>query len=427
MDVLVIGQGGREHAIAWKMAQSPQVTRVFVAPGNGGTATEENIKNVAISTDDHQALLAFAQNKGIQLTLVGPEQPLVAGIVDLFQAHGLNILGPRAQAAQLEGSKSFCKDFLSRHHIPTAAYQRFDQLQAALDYVQHCDYPLVIKADGLAAGKGVSICTNLAQAEQQLHLMLGLHKFGQASNCVVIESFLHGEEASFIILVDGHHDYVCFASSQDHKRIGDADTGANTGGMGAYSPAPVVTDVVHRRIIDAIVEPTLKGLQHDGICYQGFLYIGLMIRDDGQPFVIEFNCRLGDPETQPLLLRLQSDFFQLCYHAATDGLSEQTIDFDPRPALGVVLASEGYPESYPTGEVIQGAEITQVNTKVFHAGTQRQEQRLLTSGGRVLCVCALGESIALAQQKAYQCVEHISWPSLYYRRDIGNKAVNRSI
>lgn len=423
MNVLIIGQGGREHALAWKIAQSHQVNTVFVAPGNAGTAREAKIKNIAIDATNTVKLCDFAKKNNIALTLVGPEQPLVQGLVDHFEREGLPVLGPCAKAAQLEGSKSFCKDFLARHDIPTADYQSFDNIQAAIAHAQDSHYPLVIKADGLAAGKGVVICENKEQAQAELTAMLTQEKFGEAGHKVVIETFLTGEEASFMILVDAEYNYIPFASSQDHKRIGEGDTGLNTGGMGAYSPAPVVTDTVHQRVIEQIIEPTLQGLKSEGIRYQGFLYAGLMIDAQGQPSVIEFNCRLGDPETQPLLIRLQSDFFELCQAAVTRGLKNYLITFDPRPALGVVLASHGYPESYPKGQPIQGSTQPIEHGKIFHAGTAIQDGHLVTQGGRVLCVCTLGDSIAQARERAYHAAEQITWDALYYRRDIGYRAL----
>lgn len=428
MKVLIIGGGGREHALAWKAAQSPRVTQVFVAPGNGGTASEANISNVAIGAEDIAGLLDFAKQQQVGLTIVGPEAPLVAGVVDQFQAEGLAIFGPSQAAAQLEGSKAFSKDFLARHHIPTAAYQCFSEVEPALDYLREQGAPIVVKADGLAAGKGVIVAMTLEEAEAAVRDMLSGNAFGDAGSQVVIEAFLQGEEASFIVMADGKN-VLPFATSQDHKRVGNGDTGPNTGGMGAYSPAPVVTPEIHQRIMDEVIHPTIAAMAKDGHPYNGFLYAGLMIEADGSPKVIEFNCRFGDPETQPIMLRLQSDLVVLCQQALAGELDQATIAFDPRAALGVVLAAGGYPASYQKGLPISGAD-TAVSAnisdeKVFHAGTTLTDGQLLTSGGRVLCATALGKNVAEAQQKAYAQAAKINWQDSFYRTDIGYRAVAR--
>ncbi|WP_336779184.1 phosphoribosylamine--glycine ligase [Pantoea sp. USHLN256] len=425
MKILVIGNGGREHALAWKAAQSPLAETVFVAPGNAGTALEPALQNVAISATDVPALLAFAQQEKIDLTIVGPEAPLVIGVVDAFRAAGLKIFGPTQAAAQLEGSKAFTKDFLARQQIPTAEYQNFTEVEPALAYLREKDAPIVIKADGLAAGKGVIVAMELAEAEAAVQDMLAGNAFGDAGHRIVIEEFLDGEEASFIVMVDGNN-VLPMATSQDHKRVGDGDTGPNTGGMGAYSPAPVVTDEIHQRVMDQIIWPTVNGMKAEGNIYTGFLYAGLMIDKAGQPKVIEFNCRFGDPETQPIMLRLQSDLVELCL-AATDGkLDQQTSQWDPRPSLGVVLAAGGYPGDYRTGDQIHGLPLEEVpDGKVFHAGTTMKDDLVVTNGGRVLCVTALGDDVAAAQQNAYALAQHISWDGSFCRRDIGYRAINR--
>ncbi|MFJ5162436.1 phosphoribosylamine--glycine ligase [Pantoea sp. NPDC088449] len=425
MKILVIGNGGREHALAWKAAQSPLAETVFVAPGNAGTALEPALQNVAISATDVPALLAFAQQEKIDLTIVGPEAPLVIGVVDAFRAAGLKIFGPMQAAAQLEGSKAFTKDFLARQQIPTAEYQNFTEVEPALAYLREKGAPIVIKADGLAAGKGVIVAMELAEAEAAVQDMLAGNAFGDAGHRIVIEEFLDGEEASFIVMVDGNN-VLPMATSQDHKRVGDGDTGPNTGGMGAYSPAPVVTDEIHQRVMDQIIWPTVNGMKAEGNIYTGFLYAGLMIDKAGQPKVIEFNCRFGDPETQPIMLRLQSDLVALCL-AATDGkLDQQTSKWDPRPALGVVLAAGGYPGDYTTGDQIHGLPLEEVpDGKVFHAGTTMKDDLVVTNGGRVLCVTALGEDVAAAQKNAYALAQHISWDGSFCRRDIGYRAINR--
>lgn len=425
MNILIIGNGGREHALAWKAAQSPLADKVYVAPGNAGTALEANLENVAIAATDIPALVAFAQSHDIGLTIVGPEAPLVIGVVDAFQAAGLKIFGPTQAAAQLEGSKAFTKDFLARHRIPTAEYENFTDVEPALAYVRSKGAPIVIKADGLAAGKGVIVAMTLQEAEEAVRDMLAGNAFGDAGHRIVVEEFLDGEEASFIVMVDGEN-VVPMATSQDHKRVGDGDTGPNTGGMGAYSPAPVVTDEIHRRAMDQVIWPTVRGMAAEGNTYVGFLYAGLMIAADGQPKVIEFNCRFGDPETQPIMLRLRSDLVELCLAGAEGRLNEKTSDWDERPALGVVLAAGGYPGDYRNGEVIQGLpQQESADGKVFHAGTRLHGNDVVTSGGRVLCVTALGDTVAQAQQRAYQLAEGIQWPGSFCRKDIGYRAIAR--
>lgn len=425
MKILVIGNGGREHALAWKAAQSPLAETVFVAPGNAGTALEPALQNVAISATDVPALLAFAQKENIDLTIVGPEAPLVIGVVDAFRAAGLKIFGPTQAAAQLEGSKAFTKDFLARQQIPTAEYQNFTEVEPALAYLREKGAPIVIKADGLAAGKGVIVAMELAEAEAAVQDMLAGNAFGDAGHRIVIEEFLDGEEASFIVMVDGDN-VLPMATSQDHKRVGDGDTGPNTGGMGAYSPAPVVTDEIHQRVMDQIIWPTVNGMKAEGNTYTGFLYAGLMIDTAGQPKVIEFNCRFGDPETQPIMLRLQSDLVELCLAAVDGKLDQQTSQWDPRPSLGVVLAAGGYPADYNTGDQIHGLPLEEVpDGKVFHAGTTMKDDVVVTNGGRVLCVTALGEDVAAAQKNAYALAEHISWRGSFCRKDIGYRAINR--
>ncbi|MGQ6052409.1 phosphoribosylamine--glycine ligase [Serratia sp. IR-2025] len=425
MNILIIGNGGREHALAWKAAQSPLADKVYVAPGNAGTALEANLENVAIAATDIPALVAFAQSHDIGLTIVGPEAPLVIGVVDAFQAAGLKIFGPSQAAAQLEGSKAFTKDFLARHRIPTAEYENFTEVEPALAYVRRKGAPIVIKADGLAAGKGVIVAMTLQEAEEAVRDMLAGNAFGDAGHRIVVEEFLDGEEASFIVMVDGEN-VVPMATSQDHKRVGDGDTGPNTGGMGAYSPAPVVTDEIHRRAMDQVIWPTVRGMAAEGNTYVGFLYAGLMIAADGQPKVIEFNCRFGDPETQPIMLRLRSDLVELCLAGAEGRLNEKSSDWDERPALGVVLAAGGYPGDYRNGEVIQGLpQRENADGKVFHAGTRLQGNDVVTSGGRVLCVTALGDTVAQAQQRAYQLAEGIQWPGSFCRKDIGYRAIAR--
>ena len=425
MKVLVIGSGGREHALAWKLAQSTRVTEVIVAPGNAGTATEAKCRNVAVKVTDLDGLLALAQHEAVALTVVGPEVPLVAGVVDRFRAAGLRIFGPTAAAAQLEGSKAFAKDFLARHGIPTAFYEVHSDVDAALAYVHRKGAPIVIKADGLAAGKGVIVAMSLAEAEAAVRDMLSGNAFGDAGARVVIEEFLDGEEASFISMVDGHT-ALPMATSQDHKRVGDGDTGPNTGGMGAYSPAPVVTPEVHARVMREVVDPTVQGMLADGIPFTGFLYAGLMIDASGAPKVIEFNVRFGDPETQPVLLRLQSDLVDLL-DAAIDGrLDGIEAQWDPRPSLGVVMASKPYPDTPVSGDVISGLDAVPASAKVFHAGTALDAAgNVVSAGGRVLCVTALGASVSEAQRTAYAGVEAISWTHEFHRSDIGWRAIAR--
>lgn len=424
MNILIIGNGGREHALAWKAAQSPLAANVYVAPGNAGTAQEPNLTNVDISATDIDGLVAFARANNIGLTIVGPEAPLVMGVVDAFTAAGLTIFGPTKGAAQLEGSKAFTKDFLARHHIPTADYQNFTEIKPALAYLDKTGAPVVIKADGLAAGKGVIVAMTLKEAQDAVHDMLAGNAFGDAGHRIVIEEFLTGEEASFIVMVDGKN-VVPMATSQDHKRVGDNDTGPNTGGMGAYSPAPVVTDAVHQRVMEKVIYPTVEGMAAEGHTYQGFLYAGLMIDEHGEPKVIEFNCRFGDPETQPIMMRLQSDLVELCLAGAQGKLAGKTSQWDPRPALGVVMAAGGYPGDYRKGDVISGLDVQEADCKVFQAGTALKEGAVVTDGGRVLCVTALGEDIAQAQKQAYTALKHIHWDDAFCRSDIGYRAVAR--
>lgn len=425
MKVLIIGSGGREHALAWKAAQSSRVSQVFVAPGNAGTDLENKVSNVAIGVEDIPALLAFAQAENIDLTIVGPEAPLVIGVVDAFRAAGQMIFGPTEAAAQLEGSKAFTKDFLARHDIPTAFYSVFTEVEPAIEYVKQNGAPIVIKADGLAAGKGVIVAMTEAEAEAAIKDMLAGNAFGEAGSRVVIEEFLDGEEASFIVMVDGEN-VLSFATSQDHKRVGNGDTGPNTGGMGAYSPAPVVTPDIHARIMNEVINPTVAGMRAEGNEYTGFLYAGLMIMADGTPKVIEYNCRFGDPETQPIMLRLTSDLVELCVAACEKRLNTQTIEFDQRAAVGVVLAAGGYPGSYAKGLPIDGlAAAAELPGKVFHAGTVSQGDAVVTAGGRVLCATALGNSVTEAQQGAYQLVDKISWQDSFHRTDIAYRAIAR--
>ncbi|WP_116474120.1 phosphoribosylamine--glycine ligase [Zobellella maritima] len=424
MKVLVIGGGGREHALAWKAAQSPKVSQVFVAPGNAGTELEPSLTNVAIAATDIHDLLAFAKKEQIGLTIVGPEAPLVAGVVDAFEAEGLTIFGPSKAAAQLEGSKAFTKDFLARQQIPTADYQNFTQVEPALAYLREKGAPIVVKADGLAAGKGVIVAMTLEEAEAAVRDMLAGNAFGDAGSRVVIEEFLDGEEASFIVMVDGEH-VLAMATSQDHKRVGDGDTGPNTGGMGAYSPAPVVTPEVHQRIMEQVIMPTVQGMAEEGHVYKGFLYAGLMVSPEGQPKVIEFNCRFGDPETQPIMLRLQSDLVELCLAGCNGTLDKMTADFDPRASVGVVLAAGGYPGHYRQGDTISGIPAETEGAKVFHAGSKFKDGELLTSGGRVLCATALGNTVTEAQQNAYAVTQQINWDGVFYRNDIAYRAIER--
>ncbi|MBW9259385.1 MAG: phosphoribosylamine--glycine ligase [Candidatus Thiodiazotropha sp. (ex. Lucinisca nassula)] len=425
MNILVIGSGGREHALAWKAAQSPLAEKVYVAPGNAGTALEEKLENIDIAVEEIEQLVSFAKSNQIGLTIIGPEVPLVMGITDAFQQAGLRCFGPTQGAAQLEGSKSFTKDFLARHNIPTADYQTFTDIDQALAYLHQCGTPIVIKADGLAAGKGVIVAMDMATAETAVKEMLAGNAFGEAGHRVVIEEFLEGEEASFIVMADGEH-VLPMATSQDHKRVGDGDTGLNTGGMGAYSPAPVVTQTIDRRIMDEVILPTVRGMAEEGLPYTGFLYAGLMITADGTPKVIEYNCRFGDPETQPIMLRMRSDLVAHCLAALDGSLGQQTTEWDPRASVGVVLAAGGYPGSYDKGLPISGLPESDNNElKVFHAGTSIKGDQVVTSGGRVLCATALGETVTQAQQNAYQLTRAIHWDGVYFRTDIAHRAIAR--
>ncbi|MBE2895082.1 phosphoribosylamine--glycine ligase [Spirabiliibacterium falconis] len=424
MNILIIGNGGREHALAWKVAQSEKVERVFVAPGNAGTALEPKVENIAIAVTDVARLVEFAREKAIDLTIVGPEAPLVLGVVDAFRAAGLNIFGPTKAAAQLEGSKAFTKDFLARHNIPTAQYANFTDVESALAYVREKGAPIVIKADGLAAGKGVIVAMTLEEAESAVQDMLAGNAFGDAGHRIVVEEFLDGEEASFIVMVDGKH-VEPMATSQDHKRVGENDTGLNTGGMGAYSPAPVVSDEIHQRIMNEVIMPTVEGMAAEGNTYTGFLYAGLMIMPDGQPKVIEYNCRFGDPETQPIMMRLQSDLVDLCLAACAGQLDKVQSQWCSQAALGIVLAAEGYPGDYRKGDEILGAKSALDGAKVFLAGVKAQDGKLVTDGGRVLCATVLGDSVAQAQQKALALAEKITWNGRFYRSDIGHRAIAR--
>lgn len=425
MKILVIGSGGREHALAWKAAQNPEVTEVFVAPGNAGTAREPKLRNVPLSVSNFDGLASFAKENAVALTIVGPEAPLVEGIVDYFQTQNLACFGPSKGAAQLEGSKAFTKDFLARHNIPTAEYENFTEVDAALDYLRKKGAPIVVKADGLAAGKGVIVAETIEQAEDAVRDMLSGNAFGDAGCRVVIEEFLDGEEASFIVIADGKN-VLPMATSQDHKRAGEGDTGPNTGGMGAYSPAPVVTPEIHDRIMEEVIMPTVRGMAAEGNDYTGFLYAGLMIMADGTPKVIEYNCRFGDPETQPIMMRLKSDLSELCLAALEGKLDTHQADWETGAALGVVLAAGGYPADYEKGKVISGLENSESeSTKVFHAGTALDGDAVVTAGGRVLCATALGESVSEAQNKAYALADKISWDGVYLRQDIGYRAINR--
>ena len=427
MKVLIVGSGGREHALAWKCAQSPRITEVLVAPGNAGTAREDKVRNVAVSSDDIEALAAIAADEAVGLTIVGPEAPLVAGIVDRFNELRLPCFGPSAAAAQLEGSKAFTKDFLARHDIPSAAYRNFTELAPALAYIREQGAPIVIKADGLAAGKGVIVATTLAEAEQAATDMLSGGSFGAAGATIVVEEFLNGEEASFIVVTDGDS-VLSLATSQDHKARDEGDVGPNTGGMGAYSPAPVVTPDIEQKIMQQVIWPTLAGMRADGHPYLGFLYAGLMIMPDGTPKVIEFNCRLGDPETQPIMMRLKSDLVEICEATLNGSLAKQSADWDSRAALGVVMAAGGYPATYAKGHAISGLDAADSDTqKVFHAGTRLDDNVVVTSGGRVLCVVGLGDCVAAAAHSAYDAVDKIGWQQVYYRRDIGHRAIAREI
>jgi len=425
MKILIIGSGGREHALAWKCAQSPLADEVLVAPGNAGTAREPGVRNVPVAAEDIDGLVALAQEEHVGLTIVGPEAPLVAGVVDRFDALGLPCFGPSAAAAQLEGSKAFTKDFLARHGIPTAAYRNFTELAPALSYIRERGAPIVIKADGLAAGKGVIVAATLAEAEQAARDMLEGGAFGTAGARIVVEEFLDGEEASFIVVTDGET-ILPMATSQDHKARDEGDTGPNTGGMGAYSPAPVVTPDVERRIMDEVIRPTLEGMRADGNNYLGFLYAGLMVMPDGTPKVIEFNCRMGDPETQPIMARLRSDLVAICKATVEGKLADIEAEWDPRASLGVVMAAGGYPGTYSKGKAISGLDAADgSDRKVFHAGTALDGATVRTSGGRVLCVVGLGDTVSEAASAAYASVDRIAWEDAYFRRDIGHRAIAR--
>ena len=425
MKVLVVGGGGREHALAWKCAQSTKVTEVIVAPGNAGTALEPKLRNVAVGAEDIEGLLELAVSETVGLTIIGPEVPLVAGVVDRFRERGLPCFGPTADAAQLEGSKAFTKEFLERHNIPTAAYASFSSLPPALQYIREQGAPIVVKADGLAAGKGVIIAATTEEAEQAATDMLGAGSFGEAGKRIVVEDFLEGEEASFIVMTDGKT-ILPLATSQDHKARDEGDTGPNTGGMGAYSPAPVVTPELDKRIMDEVIQPTLDGLAAEDISYLGFLYAGLIIASDGTPQVLEFNCRFGDPETQPILARLHTDLVELCEAAVEGRLAGHSVEWDPRAALGVVMAAGGYPASYRKGDRITGLpDLSRGDVKVFHAGTALSGDDVVTSGGRVLCVVGLGDTVAAARDVAYAQVDCIGWDDHFFRRDIGHRAIAR--
>jgi len=421
--VLVIGSGGREHALAWRMAQSTAVEKTFVAPGNAGTELESKITNVILDVDDFSAVKNFCQKEQISLVVVGPEQPLVDGMVDYLSAAGIPCFGPDAQAAQLEGSKAFAKAFLQRHQIPTAAYAEFTEVNAANEYLKNQSFPIVIKADGLAAGKGVVIAETLVEAEATVADMLAMNKFGDAGSRIIIEEFLVGEEASYIVIADGKN-FIPMATSQDHKARDNGDIGPNTGGMGAYSPAPVVTAEIDQQVATTVIQATLDGMIKDGMPFTGFLYAGLMIDKQGQAKVLEFNVRFGDPETQPIMTRLKSNLDQLCLAAIEGRLRETTCEWDDRFAMGIVMAEEGYPFSYAKGNVITGLDKVDSEVKVFHAGTALKNGSVLTNGGRVLCVCALDGDLKQAQTKAYQAVKKISWGSEYFRTDIGFKAID---
>jgi phosphoribosylamine--glycine ligase len=423
MKLLVIGSGGREHALAWKLAQSPRVQMVYVAPGNGGTATEPGLENVAVTAIP--ALVEFARREKIQLTVVGPEAPLAEGVVDAFREAGLKIFGPMRAAARLEASKDFAKQFMTRHHIPTGRHRSFEHAAEAKAYADEHGAPVVIKADGLAAGKGVIVASSLAQAHEAIDMMLLHRRLGDAGGRVVVEEFLEGEEASFIVMVDGAH-ALPLATSQDHKRLKDGDQGPNTGGMGAYSPAPVVTPKIHARVMREIIMPTVQGMAKDGMPYVGFLYAGLMIDRNGNPKTLEFNCRLGDPETQPIILRLKSDLLELLEGALDGRLEQAQAQWDRRPALGVVLAAHGYPEEPRKGDAIEGLPKATPECRVFHAGTRLEGKRLVTSGGRVLCVTALGDSLRIARSRAYEAADAIRFDGMQFRRDIGDRALRRA-
>ena len=425
MKVLIIGNGGREHALAWKTAESADVEIVYVAPGNAGSALENKVENVAIGVTDIDNLVAFAQEKAIDLTIVGPEAPLVIGVVDAFEKAGLAIFGPTAAAAQLEGSKAFTKDFLARHNIPTAFYGNFTEIAPAVAYIKEHGAPIVVKADGLAAGKGVILAQTEEEAIAAVEDMLQGNAFGDAGHRVVIEEFLFGEEASFICMVDGES-VLPMATSQDHKARDNGDKGPNTGGMGAYSPAPVVTPEIHERIMNEVIMPTVKGMNAEGNRYRGFLYAGVMVAEDGTPKVLEYNCRFGDPETQPIMMRLRSDLAKMCLAAINGELDSVEADWDPRASLGVVLAAGGYPADYPKGDIITGYDAPlPAHQKVFQAGTAQKDGNIVTNGGRVLCAVSLGDTVAQAQAGAYSVVDKISWDKMYFRTDIGHRAIAR--
>jgi len=423
MKILVVGSGGREHALAWKLAQSERIQTVYVAPGNGGTALDDRLKNIAIT--DPQELAQFAADEHIALTVVGPETPLAAGIVNIFRNQGLKIFGPTKEAAQLESSKDFAKSFMQRHAIPTAEYQTFSEVNAAHDYINQKGAPIVIKADGLAAGKGVVVAMSLDEAHQAVDMMLSDNKLGDAGARVVIEEFLAGEEASFIVMVDGKN-ILPLATSQDHKRLQDNDEGPNTGGMGAYSPAPIVTPALHARVMREIIQPTVQGMAKDGIPFSGFLYAGLMIDDKGNPKTLEFNCRMGDPETQPIMARLKTDLVGVMEHAVNGTLDTIELEWDRRTALGVVMAAAGYPDAPRKGDVISGIPAENADSVTFHAGTALNNEQLTTTGGRVLCVVGLGDSVKVAQKQAYQVLDQIHFDGAQFRRDIGWRALKRS-
>ncbi len=422
MKILIVGGGGREHALAWRCGQDPQVSEVLVAPGNAGTASEPKLRNLQVAADDIDGLLAVAVSEGVDLTIVGPEQPLVAGIVDRFQDAGLRCFGPTAGAAQLEGSKAFSKAFMQRHKIPTAAFASFEELQPALDYLQTVGAPIVVKADGLAAGKGVVVAQTLDQAQQAVRDMLAGNRFGDAGHRVVIEEFIEGEEASFIALCDGDN-ALPLATSQDHKAAFDGDTGPNTGGMGAYSPAPVVSQELHQKIMHEVIEPTLRGMAAEGYGFTGFLYAGVMITPAGELRVLEFNVRFGDPETQPIMMRMTSSLPRHCLDALDGQVNRTPATWDSRACLGVVMAASGYPDAYPSGDHISGLDQVKAPAKVFHAGTRLKDHQVLTAGGRVLCVCGLGDNVAEAQHNAYAALKKIHWPNCQFRSDIGHRAV----
>ncbi|MCB1616939.1 MAG: phosphoribosylamine--glycine ligase [Pseudomonadales bacterium] len=425
MKVMIVGSGGREHALGWKVARNPMVEKVFVAPGNAGTATEAKLENIDIDVMNFAALADFAEKSSVSLTIIGPEAPLVEGIVDYFQSRGLKCFGPKKGAAQLEGSKSFTKDFLARHQIPTAEYSTFVEIEPAIAYIRQRGAPIVVKADGLAAGKGVILASSVEQAEAAVRDMLADNVFGEAGSRVVIEEFLTGEEASYIVMVDGTH-ILPFATSQDHKARDDGDKGPNTGGMGAYSPAPVVTPEIDDWVMRHVIRPTVDGMAQEGNEYTGFLYAGLMIAEDGTAKVLEYNCRFGDPETQPIMMRMQSDLVALCLSALDKKLDKAVIEWDPRPSIGVVMAAGGYPDTYKKGDKIEGLAEAEIDgAKVFHAGTRLSDGSVVTNGGRVICVTALGNSVTDAQKNAYKAVEKIRWRGAFYRTDIGYRAIQR--